>query len=80
MNAVRTAWPSSPLTNRCRTRHRTASLSPCLPLTATRLMPMFVPSANSTSSSQRRSTAFGTACRVATEVNSPVKPVADSAS
>ncbi|SEB98869.1 hypothetical protein SAMN05216532_0117 [Streptomyces sp. 2231.1] len=36
---------------------------------------MFVPSANSTSS-----TAFGTASLVATEVNSDVKPVANSAS
>ncbi|MET9110062.1 hypothetical protein [Streptomyces zhihengii] len=40
---------------------------------------MFVPSVNGTSSSRRRSTAFGAASLVGTEVNWPVKPVANSA-
>jgi hypothetical protein len=42
------------LTNRCRTRRSVASDSPCLRVTATRLIPMFVPSPNRTSSSRRR--------------------------
>lgn len=67
------------LTNRCRTRRKVASLSPCLPVTATRLMPMFVPSPNSTSSRRRRNTSLDRFSLVATEVNSAMKSVSNSA-
>lgn len=52
-----------------RTWRSAASLSPCPPVLTIRLMPMFVPSAKSTSSSRRRSTARGIASRDATVAN-----------
>jgi hypothetical protein len=73
--------------NSRRTRRSAASLSavPPSPLaeaapSATRLMPMLVPSPNSTSSSRRRSVSGSVTCREATEVNSAVNPVTWSAS
>lgn len=75
----RAARMLSRLTNRCRTLRSVASLSPCLPVTATRLIPMFVPSPNRTSSSRRRSTSLDRFSRVATEVNSAMKSVSNSA-
>ena len=77
----------SRLMNSRRTRRSAASLSavPPSPLaeaapSATRLMPMLVPSPNSTSSSRRRSVSGSVTCREATEVNSAVNPVTWSAS
>nr|WP_286246887.1 hypothetical protein [Streptomyces graminofaciens] len=66
------------LTNRCRVLRSTASDSLCLPVATTRLMPMFVPSANSTSSSRQHRTSVLVTSLVATEANSPVNPVANS--
>ncbi len=71
----------SRLTNSRRVRRSAASVSASMPgiaavPSATRLIPMFVPSPNVHSSSLRRSTAASVTVREATEANSPMNSVA----
>lgn len=71
----------SRLTNSRRVRRSAASVSASIPSiaavpSATRLIPMFVPSPKVHSSSRRRNTSTSVTVREATEVNSPVNCVA----
>jgi hypothetical protein len=57
----------------CRVRRNVCSVSPCSPAAAIFAIPMFVPSANSVSSSSRRTRSRGRISRVASVDRSSVK-------
>jgi len=70
----------SRVTKVARTCRSSASPTPCSPVMAICRMPMFVPSANSTSSSRRFSVPRSSISRLATEVKESVKSVMNAVS